>query len=171
MTEIAVEQDQNVGSATNALEARFHFLRQELDKSAKKFTDWQKRNGKMGVVVKCLALGLSAVVTIILGLNMEPAIVYSRIALVISALTGVVSGVSAFFDFNELSLKYKDTSDKLDLLKIKFKYFELDTSQWSPESLDALKDEYLAILRETYEFFQQVRRDESDRTGKETSAA
>jgi hypothetical protein len=48
-----------------------------------------------------MALTLSAIVTIILGLKLEPAAVYNGIALVLSVCTGVVAGISAFFDFQE----------------------------------------------------------------------
>ena len=51
------------------------------------------------------------------------------------------------------------------------KPFEMDHETLDPNKLDSLKNEHMAILRETHDFFQRVRKDESDETGKETSGA
>ncbi|VEN72788.1 hypothetical protein EPICR_10287 [Candidatus Desulfarcum epimagneticum] len=151
-------------------ELKMEFLHGELDKSITKYMGRQKRNGKMGVIVKCLALGLSAIVTILLGLNFGgPPDIVGSIALIISACTGVVSGISAFFDFNELSLKYKDTADKLELLKIELSYLDLDGKAPDSGKTDFIKEKYIDILKETHSFFQSVRADDSDNTGKDTA--
>lgn len=156
----------------DSLTLRLGLLHEELDRSIKKFEGRRKRNAKMGVVVKLLSLGLSAVVTVLLGLGGADAdyLLYGRAALILSAMTGVVSGISVFFDFNDLALKYKDTVDKLGIIKIKLRYLETGgkNSPAEAEEVDALKDEYISTLKETYEFFQAVRKDESDSTGKDT---
>jgi len=145
------------------------YLKHEIDKCILKFHGKQKYNTRFGVTVKLLALTLSAVVTVILGLNLEPAIVYNRVALILSALAGIITSVSAFFDFNELSVKYKDTVDKFEMLKIKIEYFELGIQHATLEDVALLKEEYLLILNDTYAFFQTIRNDESDQTNKDSA--
>lgn len=133
-----------------------------------RFEKKRKRNHKFGIGIKLLALALSAIVTVILGLNLEPLVLSNRVALVISALTGVVSGISTFFDFNKLSLKYKDTVDKMEILKVRADYLELSLSNTSAESVNGLMDEYFVILDETYAYFQSVRLDDGKQSGTTT---
>ena len=140
------------------------FIKNEIDKSIAKFNRKHKFNNKFGTLIKFLALGLSAIVTILLGLKLEHQAIYNSIALIISALTGVVYGIAAFFDFNELAIKYKDTIDKLDILKFKIEYLTLGDNVPSEEELDELKDGYVNTLKNMYEYFQEMRKDEGSQT-------
>ncbi|MFQ5604438.1 MAG: DUF4231 domain-containing protein [bacterium] len=155
-----------IGSPTNGkiLEVKIDFIKKEIESAIRKFNKKQRRNSKFGYIVKMLALTFSAIVTILLGLNLEPATIFKNIALVISACTGVVAGISAFFDFNELSIKYKDTVDKLELLKVKLNYIELDRDHVDFATIDKIKDNYLRVLQQTHEYFQSVRKDQGAQT-------
>jgi len=138
------------------------YLRSEIDTSYRKYESLRKKNGQNAVVIRFMALILSAVVTIILGLNLEPSRVWNGIALTLSAMTGVVSGFSSFFDFNALSIKFKDTQDKLNLLRIKLDYIDLQDGSIDGKALDAIRDEYLEVLTETYSFYQSVKKEDSE---------
>ena len=147
---------------------KIDFVKSEIEKAIRKYDKKQKKNTKLAFIIKILALTLSAIVTVILGLQLQPAQVFNGIALVLAALTGVVSGISAFFDFHELSIKYKDTVDKLELLKIKVNYLDLERNYKNGSHVDGFKDEYLKILTQTHEYFQTVRMDEGAQTPKHT---
>ena len=85
---------------------------------------------------------------------------FNGIALSISAVTGVVSGLSAFFDFGSLAIKYKDTYDKLGMLKVRIEYFDLGNDAFRVREVGEFKEAYFNIMDETFEFFQQVKADE-----------
>lgn len=138
------------------------YLQSEVENSHKKYNKLRLRNERYAITIRFLALLLSAVVTIILGLNLDPSKVWNGIALTLSAMTGVVSGFSSFFDFNALAIKFKDTQDKLNLLRIKMEYLEIREAEISTQELDALRDEYLSILGETYTFYQSVKKEDSE---------
>jgi hypothetical protein len=138
------------------------YLLAEVQKSSKEYKTRRLRHEKNAILIRFLALFLSAVVTIILGLNLDPSRVWNGIALTLSALTGVVSGFSSFFDFNALAIKFKDTEDKLNMLRIKLEYDDLRDGAVSEKELNELRDEYLQILGETYEFFQSVKKEDSE---------
>ncbi|MDX8377195.1 MAG: DUF4231 domain-containing protein [Mariprofundales bacterium] len=138
------------------------YLLAEVNGSYHKYEKRRIRNEKYAVLIRFLALFLSAIVTIILGLNLEPSRVWNGVALILSALTGVVSGFSTFFDFNALAIKFKDTQDKLNMLRIQLEYFDLRDGEVTREELDKMRDDYLQILRDTYEFFQSVKKEDSD---------
>ena len=146
---------------------KLDFVLEEASKSRKKYFNLQKIYSKLAFILKFLSLALSAIVTIILGLNLEPTRVFNGIALSLSALTGVVSGLSAFFDFSALAVKYKDTCDKLDTLKVKIEYFDLGNNAFNVKQVSEFKDEYLTIMDETFEFFQKVKADEMEQDSSE----
>ncbi len=144
--------------------ARQHlqFLKAEIETASARYQKQRRRNEKNAVVIRFLALFLSAVVTIILGLNLQPPEVWNGVALTLSALTGVVSGFSSFFDFNALAIKFKDTEDKLNMLRIKLEYLALRDDPIDDAEVDTLRDEYLHILEETYDFYQSVKKEDSE---------
>ena len=149
--------------------AKLGFLISDLNQSIKKYKRMFNSCGKLAFILKFLGLALSAIVTIILGLNLEPTRVFNGIALSISALTGVVSGLGAFFDFSPLSIKYKDTFDKLEMLKLKADYLIVENDHIPLEEIELFRDEYLTILEETNQFFQSVKADEMEPNKEEES--
>lgn len=156
-----LSDDQSVQfTRLEVMRQKVRFMLKNIDSDTRKYSRLQKAFGQFGVLLKLLSLSFSAVVTVILGLNLEDKVFYNRVAMIISALTGVVAGLSAFFDFQQLSLKYKDTIDKLERLKIKLQYYNINIASLEPQILDALMQNMLDILKETHDFFQAVRSDD-----------
>lgn len=147
--------------------AKLLLIQQETDKAIKKYTLKQQSSQHMATILRFLTLSLSAIVTIILGLNLEPVAMFNRIALSLSAITGVVSGLSAFFDFGALSVKYKDTLDKLGNLKLKTNYLSTGNEYVRLHEVNILKREYINVLNETYAFYQKMKEDELNQEDKE----
>ena len=74
-----------------------------------------------------------------------------------------------FFDFSPLSIKYKDTFDKLEMLKLKADYLIVENDHIPLEEIELFRDEYLTILEETNQFFQSVKADEMEPNKEEES--
>ncbi|MDQ6961262.1 MAG: SLATT domain-containing protein [Mariprofundaceae bacterium] len=130
------------------------YLKKQLEKSIKSYKSKHSTNTSLGVVIKFLALVFSAIVTILLGLD---AAKYSDAALVISALISVVASVSAYFDFSELSLKFKETIDQLETLQVRLDYMMEGNAYIRMHEIEAVMNDYLKVLDSTQDFFQKVR--------------
>ena len=152
------------GDESNTEEAKIKldYIRELTGTNQKKYFSLHKRYTKLAFVLRFLSLALSAIVTILLGLGLEPSKVYNGIALALSAVTGIVSGLAAFFDFSPLAVKYKDTADKFEALKLKADYLELGNKNIQMDDVSEFKDEYVEILQETSSFFQKVKSEELD---------
>jgi len=131
------------------------YLKSQIEQSIKRYKAKRRFNAQLSVVVKFLALVLSALVTILLGLD---ATSYSQVALVISALISVVGGVAAYFDFTDLALKFKETVDKLETLQVRLHYMMEGNTYIRMNEVEFMMNDYLYILESTQDFFQRVRK-------------
>lgn len=125
---------------------------------------YEKRNSKnkfRAFIFKFVSAGLSAVVTILLGINFKGyEQLFNSVALSISASVTVIAGMQAFFDYQELWVKYTETLDQLKILKESIEYVKLSGKALRLKDVEQLKMTYDEIVQQTSEFLIQVRADD-----------
>ncbi|TAF67838.1 MAG: SLATT domain-containing protein [Cytophagales bacterium] len=133
---------------------------------------YDKRKGSASfysMLLRFLTTAFAAAVTILLGTNVAGVIPADQIilgifnggqlnwfinflALVMSALITVLSDIRGFFDTDELSIKFTDTSSKLKQLAGNIEYLKLGGDFITLEEVNLIKMEYDKIQEDTNEY-------------------
>lgn len=100
------------------LNARWQFLRSEVDRQLALFTHRRRRDKRKAFVLQMATVTLSAAVTVLLGLRTPDAArtVLLNIALVLGALITVLAAAEAFFSHRRLWVLRTDTVRRLETL-------------------------------------------------------
>ncbi len=130
---------------------------------------WYKTKEKnfsyTATLFKVAVVVLSSIVTVLLGLDYvasspEHQQILKDIALIISALIAVITGLERFFDAKDLMVQYMRTYDKLEQMKNTIEYIEVG-GHYSLAEVEKLKLKYDKIISNTSNFVVEVRADEN----------
>ncbi|PKN48135.1 MAG: hypothetical protein CVU59_00205 [Deltaproteobacteria bacterium HGW-Deltaproteobacteria-17] len=141
-------------------------LRSQLAEQLNSFQRKRGQNKKKAFLVYLGATAISAVVTVLLGLQGIPddKVVYIRnIALILSATVTLLTGFDTFFNHRALWVRYTQTATLLLGLQAKLDYLSADEGREIPESeVDQLFEEMQRVLTETNRWWQNQRAEEPD---------
>ena len=139
-------------------------LRSQLVATLDSFQRKRAQNKKKAFLVYLGATAISAVVTVLLGLQGVPddKVIYIRnIALILSAIVTLLTGFDTFFNHRALWVRYTQTATQLLSLQAKLDYLTAaDTGEVSDGEVDQLFAEMQRILTETNRWWQDQRAEE-----------
>lgn len=128
------------------------------------FEQKRNQNKKKAFLVYLGATAISAVVTVLLGLQGVPdeKVVYIRnIALILSAAVTLLTGFDTFFNHRALWVRYTQTVTQLFAVQAKLDYLLADVERDVPEAeVDRLFEEVQRALSETNRWWQDQRAEE-----------
>ena len=153
------------GTKKSEAALKLDYLTKKMEESIKEFTSKRKRNRRPALIFKILTTGLSAVVTILLGVKLGEMYLetMTNVALGISAMTTVIVAWSNFFDYNKLWVQYTKTVDDLNLLKNEMYYIKEGNEDINKNEVEAIRARYYSILDEAANFLHEVRSDDGNK--------
>lgn len=132
---------------------RLEVLRSQLNASLKSFQEKRRANKKKAFRVYLGATAISAVVTVLLGLQGVPdnKVVYVRnLALILSATVTLLTGFDTFFNHRALWMRYTQTVTQLFGLQNRLEYLTAVEGQEVPDTeVDRLFEDMQGTLADT----------------------
>ena len=89
--------------------------------------------------------------------ELDPPGVIIKIALSLGAVTALLAAIIAFFDFRKLTFYAEETVKKLLALDAKVQQLKTNLNAVTSEELDAIRDEYIKILHQTFASFMEAK--------------
>jgi hypothetical protein len=148
-----------------SLEQKLGHLRNTLVSTLQSFEGKRKQNKRRAFMVYLGATMLSALVTVLLGLQgvADSKLLYIRNgALILSATVTVLTAFDTFFNHRALWVRYTQTVSHLRALQTELEYISED--HLSEAQLDSLFQRMQEILANTNEWWQQERTDKSPKS-------
>jgi hypothetical protein len=137
---------------------KLDMLTSQLTRCLDSFQKKRQQNKKKAFLVYLGATGISAVVTVLIGLQGVPddKVVYIRnIALILSATVTLLTGFDTFFNHRALWVRYTQTVSQLLGVQARLDYHTAAETQEVPETeVDRLFEEVQRILAETNRWWQ-----------------
>jgi hypothetical protein len=130
------------------VEERVAFLRAELDRQQQRFARRRRRDKRKSFVLQMATVALSATITVLLGLRVDPGLqrTLANVALVLGALVTVLAAMEAFFNHRGLWVTRTVTVRRLEELRRQTDYRLAGLADG--EVQPAMVDELLARLEE-----------------------
>ncbi len=142
-------------------------LEEMVDASLKEYIG--KREGKSGpaLMAKVITSFMSAVITVLLGLNLgsfnkENPALFSNIALGISAFMTVIAVWNSFHDYNDLYSQYTKIAANLEILQKELEYLKEGNPSITMEDVEERKEKYFEALQDTANFLVSVKSNERE---------
>lgn len=159
----AKPQDQT--SPETEAEKKLQMLVDQVKQSHRYFTVKKKSNRRPALIFKILTTGLSAVVTILLGVKNVGvnSTALHNIALGISAFMTIISAWGSFFDYNKLWVQYTKTADELELLLTDILFYQEGNTHVDLQYVSDLHKRYKTIVEGAAQYLHKVRSDDNSR--------
>jgi hypothetical protein len=146
------------------------FLDKALSDRIDSFQVRRKQNRRLSFRLKIWATILSAVTTVLLGLQgvnlqawVEPAI--RDLALVVSSIVTVLGACEAFYDYRGLWVRYTETRARLLSLRARLQFLSNGDGALSAKVLEDLFEAYERILGDSNDAWLRMRRQSSHNGG------
>jgi hypothetical protein len=142
---------------------KLEILKSQLSGYLDGFEQKRERNKRKAFLVYLGATVISAVVTVLLGIQGVPEdkVIYIRnIALVLSATVTVLTGFDTFFNHRALWVRYTQTVTQLLGLQARLDYLGAVKGEIPDSEVDRLFEEMERILAETNRWWQDQRAEE-----------
>jgi hypothetical protein len=148
---------------------RAEVLRKEIEESIKFYKQKHTKSKKKAYAFKIMSVTFSAVVTVLLGLNIDSLNgLLKNIALVMGALATIISSVETFYDARSLWVKNTVTLLKLKELKrnVEFCLAGLEADSIDPCKLKKYMEELQHIIRSDLNEWLRIREKVRDKEEK-----
>ena len=142
---------------------KLEVLKSQLSGYLAAFEKKRERNKRKAFLVYLGATVISAVVTVLLGIQGVPEdkVIYIRnVALVLSATVTVLTGFDTFFNHRALWVRYTQTVTQLLGLQARLDYLTATAGEVPEAEVDRLFEEMERILAETNRWWQDQRSEE-----------
>ena len=164
----AFNRDRKRSAPPSEAEAKLNYIINQISAYRTKYFILHKVYRSLAFLLQFFILVLSAGVTVILGLNLDPPKIYNNIALSLSAVTGVLTALDSFFDLGPFSIKCREAADKFELLKLKGSFLKTGNPDITVESVEELKNECEAILLQLSSVHKEEKTEEEGKEIKDT---
>jgi hypothetical protein len=163
--ELLFEKHQDATAEQNEAYRKLMYLKKLINKDLSWYNNKFRKYSFTASVFKISVVLLSAIVTVLLGLDYvaSEAIhqqIIKDIALLMSAMIAVITGLERFFDAKDLMVQYMKTFDKLEQMKTTIEYIEVG-GHYNLVEVERLKLKYDKVVVSTSNFVVEVRADEN----------
>ena len=174
LDELNVEDNENLelvvsGDERKEASIKMKKLEEMVDASLKEFTHKRDNKQNPALIAKVFTSFLSAVITVLLGLNLgdfskeNPALL-TNIALGISAFMTVISVWNSFHDYNDLFVQYTKIVSNLEILQKDISYLKEGKPYLTLEEVEERKAQYFEALRDNADFLYSVKAEDNTRS-------
>ncbi|MEM1137983.1 MAG: SLATT domain-containing protein [Bacteroidota bacterium] len=138
-------------------------LKNRIAIDIKFYKNERKKNKIRAFFIRVMSTFMAAVITILLGLNIEGfEKTFSTIALIISGFLTVISILQKLLDSKDLWVQYTSTVSHLEGLQFSIEYLEAGKNALRLRDVEFVKLKYDKIMNDTANFVIKVRNDTGD---------
>lgn len=138
----------NIPNLPSGAKEKVEFLRTRINDSLTRARDNRQKNRKMASFIKIIIVLLSAIATILLGLE-NPVLnpLYKDIAFVFTALVTTLNALEPFFNYRALWVEHEIALWKFYRLRDKIDFYlaGIEPEQANPDKLNSFYNEYQTI--------------------------
>ena len=144
-------------------QGKLNIIKSKIEKDITFYKKERKKNKIRAFSIRVVSTLMAAVVTILLGLNIEGLEkTFNTFALVISGFLTVIGILQKLLDSKDLWVQYTSTVAKLEGLLFSIEYLEEGKNALRLKDVEYVKLKYDKILKLTTEFVIKVRSDTGD---------
>lgn len=140
------------------------YLSQEIEKHIDLFDGKRQKNKFLALGIKLLGAMLAGTVTVLLGISVpQKSMTYNNIALIFSALMTVLAAWDVFFNHKALWIRFTLATNALRALKQDLEYTNAKSGgRIDVQDTDRINSQLKAILKQTHESWEELRREDSN---------
>lgn len=144
-------------------EKKLDFLYNSIHASLREASQRRFRNRGPALIFKMLTTGLSAVVTILLGIKVSQIYMedMNNVALIISAFMTFIAGLSSFMDNHALWVLFTGVEERYKVLIKDIEYYTTGNNNIQMDYVDALKDRYQEALTQVAQRVSELRAEDN----------
>ncbi len=163
--EVLFEKHEQATAEQNEAYRKLMYLKKQINKDLAWYNRKYRKFSFTASAFKIAVVLLSSIVTVLLGLDyvasgQEQQQILKDVALLMSAMIAVITGLERFFDAKDLMVQYMKTYDKLEQMKSTIEYIEVG-GHYNLVEVEKLKLKYDKIVVSTSNFVVEVRADEN----------
>ncbi|UZR93882.1 SLATT domain-containing protein [Chondrinema litorale] len=152
--------EEEISEAQNKLNK----IKAKVGKDVSFYKNERRKNKVRAFVIRVMSTLMAAVITILLGLNIEGLEkTFNTMALVISGFLTVIGILQKLLDSKDLWVQYTSTVAKLEGLLFSIEYLEEGKNALRLKDVEFIKLKYDRIMESTTDFIIKVRTDTGDK--------